>query len=134
VATATFVPVDAWTEVGTVSAAIAAAAGLGAMAVSWHYGRKALAESDRALRYERLREARDLVGRIGIAADNTLWNQANEAGAQLRAVLTTLVGDFAACLKLAETEWDLSAYREQNLQPTVIAARAELEQAVTENA
>src|SRR4051794_12979117 len=99
-----------WTEVGTVSAAIAAASGLGAIAVSWHYGRKALAESDHALRYERLREARDLVGKLGVAADNTFFNQANEAGAQLRVVLTTLVGEFSACRKLAETEWDLSSY------------------------
>ena len=122
---------DVWTEVGTVSAVVAAVAGIGAIGVSWYYGQRATEGAEQALRYERIREARELVGRIEITAGNTRWHETSEAGARLRAVLMTLPGEFTACQKLAETEWNLDSYTSEDLHGTVGRARAELEAAVT---
>ena len=118
---------DGWTETGTIAAVAAAVAAVVAIGLSWYYGHRAVADSGRALRYERLREARDLINTIRVTADNSRFMESNEAAAKLRAVLVTLDGDLVATRKLANTEWGHQSYTDADLQGTVTAARAELE-------
>jgi hypothetical protein len=121
---------DAWTKIGTVAAVVAAVGAVITVLVSWRYGRRGVAESERAILYDRLREARELVGRIRLTGDNTRWNECGEACAQLRTVLVTIPPDLPQTLRLASTTWNLDNYDgDLGLQQTVQAARAELEAA-----
>jgi len=69
-----------WEEVGTVAAVVAAVAGI----LSWRVGVRASRSSTDALHFERLAEARRLVGEIRLMGDNTYWDRCSEAQAQLR--------------------------------------------------
>ncbi|TMJ93296.1 MAG: hypothetical protein E6G67_12805 [Actinobacteria bacterium] len=121
---------NGWERVGTVAAIVAALAGIGAFVVSWVYGRRADRGSTKALRYERLREARELVGAIRATGDGARWLECNEAAAHLRAVLVAVGDDeFPSTRKLANTEWNLDSYSSENFPGQVKAARAELEAA-----
>jgi hypothetical protein len=122
-----------WEEVGAVAAVVAAVAGVFALVATWWYGRSSRSDSRAAVKYERLAEARRLVGEVGSYADNALWARCAEAQAQLRPLLAQLRMDLPECRGVAETSWSLENYSgdEDNpgIQRRVIAAREELERA-----
>jgi hypothetical protein len=62
--------VSNWEKIGSIAAVVAAVAAAGAFAVAWIYGRRASHDSTKAVKYERLREARDLVSIIRTTGDN----------------------------------------------------------------
>ncbi len=124
IATMTLAMVDAWTKAGAVAAVIAAGAGIAAVV----YGRRALGDARKAVTYDRLREARELVGSLRVAADNTRWTDVAEAAAQLGSVLAVIGVELPMTRRLAETEWNLTSYADPGLSNYVNAAREELEQ------
>jgi hypothetical protein len=117
--------VNAWEKVGTVAAVVAAVTG----GATFFLSRRALAHSKKTVLYERLRDARELVASMSLNGDNIRWAQCNEAGAQLRAVLTTIDMPLPETEKLASVEWSLDAYSEKGLQEHVGRARRELQEA-----
>jgi hypothetical protein len=119
---------DSWTKVGTIAAIVAAAGTVAGLLLAWWYGSRAARDSRKVVAYDRLREARELVGLIQVNGDNTRWSEASEAQARLRVVLPTLGGEFPATLKLASDAWDLTTYSANDFGGHVRAARKELEE------
>jgi len=74
---------NAWEKVGTIAAVVAALTG----AATFILSRRALTHSKKTVLYERLRDARELVGSMLLNGNNVRWAQCNEAGAQLRGVV-----------------------------------------------
>ncbi len=119
--------VDTWTKIGTVAAVIAAIGTAAAVGVSWWYGKRSVRDAHKAVTYDRLREARELVGKIKVNGDNTRWAECHEAAAQLRSLIATVGIDLPASQRLAAIEWDLDKYSTLGLQAHVDAARDELD-------
>src|SRR2546423_12723547 len=84
---------DTWTEIGAVAAVIAAVGAVVGVGVAWWYGKRSVGDAQKSITYDRLREARELVGKIKLMADNTHWNDASEAAGQLRSVVATIDTD-----------------------------------------
>jgi hypothetical protein len=91
--------------------------------------RRALSHSKKTVIYERLRDARELVGSMLLNGNNVRWDQCNEAGAQLRGVVTSIGMPLPETSKLASVEWNLDAYNEKGFQGYVSRAQRELQEA-----
>jgi hypothetical protein len=118
-------PVNGWEKVGTIAAIVAALAGVATFILS----RRALTHSKKTVLYERLRDARELVGSMLLSGNNIRWDQCNEAGAQLRGVLAAIELPLPETAKLASVEWNLDAYNEKGFQEYVSRAQRELQEA-----
>ncbi|MGD0272512.1 MAG: hypothetical protein ABSB96_02105 [Gaiellaceae bacterium] len=113
-------------KVGSIAAVVAAVAAVLSFAIAWHFGRRA----KNAVKYERLREARDLVETIFHTGNNTRWPDCNEAASRLRALVAVAGLTLPHTRRLSETKWDMDSYRsEDGLQVQVGKARDELERA-----
>ena len=119
---------DTWTKVGTIAAVVAAGGTIVAIAVSWWYGHGVRGDSRKAITYDRLREARELVGEMDIKGSNVRWAECNEAGAQLRAVISTIDAELPNTKAIAEIKWSQEMWAEDDLPNRAAAARDELEQ------
>jgi hypothetical protein len=120
--------VGGWEKVGTVAAVVAALSAVGALVVSWIYGRRASRQSTKAVTYERLREARELVSTIRRAGDNTRFPECNDACASLRAIVAVIGEDLPQTRRLTEVEWEVDLYPEFSVR--AIAARDEVDRVV----
>jgi hypothetical protein len=89
------------------------------------YGRRAGRDSTKAVKYERLREARELVSIIRRTGDNIGFPECNDACANLRAIVAVIGGEFPHTRRLTEIEWDLDAYGAEQFPTLVRAARDE---------
>ena len=116
---------NAWEKVGTIAAVVAALTG----AATFILSRRALTHSKKTVLYERLRDARELVGSMLLNGNNVRWAQCNEAGAQLRGVVASIGMPLAETSKLASVEWNLDAYNERGFQEFVTRAQRELQEA-----
>jgi hypothetical protein len=125
--------VGGWEKVAAIAAVIAAGAGVVGIVVTWLLGRATRRDSRKALEYERLAEARRLVGEIRGMADNGIWFRVEEAQAQLRPLLRLIDHDLPECVALAEATWSVDTYsgggQITGLQQRVQSAREELERA-----
>jgi hypothetical protein len=113
-------------KAGSIAALVAAVAAVLSFLVAWYFGWRA----KNAVKYERLREARDLVERMFNTGNNKYWPDCNEAAARLRALIVAAGLTLPETLRLAETEWNSPSYIEEGLQEHVGMARDELERAV----
>jgi hypothetical protein len=116
-------------EVGAIAAIVAAGAAMAGLCVAWFYGSRARSDAANSARYERLAEARRLVGEIRGFADNTHWSEVRVRQSQLRSVLSNLELDLPKVTRLAETAWGPATYESDNLQGQSEAARVELDDA-----
>jgi hypothetical protein len=120
---------DTWVVVGTIAGVVAALGAIGAVIATIVYGRKTDADARRAVRYERLREVRDMLTRAGIAAGNTRFGDANDLCGRVADLLPQLQGDYPNVLALVETEWEgLETYGD--FHDRLTAALREIDEAI----
>ena len=118
---------DAWIVIGTVAGVVAAVGAVAAVIATIVYGRMTDSDARTAIRYERLREARELLSRIRSAGDNTGWSECNDLCARLGALLPQLGGSLPAAERLVRVRWDLDAYTKHAFRPTVDQAIGEVD-------
>jgi hypothetical protein len=122
---------DWWTKIGTIAAVVAAVGGIAAVIVSWLYGRRTDGDARRAVRYERLREARELVSRIQYMGDATRYGECNDLCSQLEPMLALLDASFPQAERLAaKTTWDLESWNLEHFSDLARDAKEELDAAI----
>ncbi|HUK96232.1 MAG TPA: hypothetical protein VLV46_01135 [Gaiellaceae bacterium] len=120
---------NGWVVAGTVAAVAAAVAGVGAILVAWFYGHGTSSDARKAVQYERLRDARDLINEMRRTGDNARFVDTNVAGRKLQSVVHALDGRFPATERLAAIEWGQAAWESEGLAAKSDAALDELDEA-----
>jgi hypothetical protein len=121
---------DTWVVVGAIAGIAAAVAGTAAVVATVVYGRKTDADARTAIRYERLREVRDMLTRARLVGGNMGWGECNDLCRSVAGIVPQLPGKYPNVLAFVGIEWNSATYTDDNFNERSIAALREIDDAI----